>query len=137
MYYIGEGDNNLKKMDKHLKTKQGNSMALFNSQIINDQKLKKVKKGTLNKLSSKCFTEQQSQMSHRTAATVQSPVTKTHLMMSGSSTGFMSSTRVQSRQDRNNTRQSHFPQHVLNQSHVVTNIGSRDQMQWDTIKENL
>jgi len=47
MYYLGEGGNNLKKMDTHLKLKSGNSSMLFSSNIINDNKLKKLKKGGL------------------------------------------------------------------------------------------
>ena len=42
MYYVGEGDYNLRKMDKHIKRKQG-STHIFSSEVINDSTLKKLK----------------------------------------------------------------------------------------------
>lgn len=44
MYNLGEGGTNLKKMDKHIKTKQGNILNLFSNNIINDTTLKKMRK---------------------------------------------------------------------------------------------
>ena len=52
MYYIGEGGANLKRMDKHLKTKAGNRTLLFNSKVINDSELGKINQGRLKKESS-------------------------------------------------------------------------------------
>ena len=43
MYYIGEGGNNLRKMDKHISRKQGNILNLFSTNVINDVQLKKMK----------------------------------------------------------------------------------------------
>ena len=38
MYHVGEGDANLKKMDKHIKRRQGGSILnLFSTNVINDQ----------------------------------------------------------------------------------------------------
>jgi len=58
MYNIGEGGTNLKKMDKHIKKKQGNILNLFSNHVINDSTLtrmkkKKVKVGTLSMASGK------------------------------------------------------------------------------------
>ena len=36
MYYIGEGGANLRKLDKHIKRKQGNILNLFSTNVIND-----------------------------------------------------------------------------------------------------
>ena len=45
MYHVGEGEANLKKMDKHIKRKQGGSILnLFSANVINDEKLKQEKK---------------------------------------------------------------------------------------------
>jgi hypothetical protein len=43
MYYVGEGDANLRSMDKHIKRKKGNSH-VFNAEVINDSTLRKLKK---------------------------------------------------------------------------------------------
>lgn len=43
MYYVGEGEANLRKMDKHIKRKQG-STHLFAAEVINDNTLRKLKK---------------------------------------------------------------------------------------------
>ena len=43
MYHVGEGDANLKKMDKHIKRKKGSSH-VFSNEIINDQALRKMKR---------------------------------------------------------------------------------------------
>ena len=58
MYNLGEGGTNLKKMDKHIKKKQGNILNLFSNHIINDSTLqrmkkKKVKVGMLSQTSGK------------------------------------------------------------------------------------
>lgn len=42
MYYVGEGEANLRKMDKHIKRKQGNTH-IFSSEVINDSTLRKLK----------------------------------------------------------------------------------------------
>ena len=44
MYYIGEGGTNLKKMDRHIKRKQGHTINLFSANVINDDTLTKVRK---------------------------------------------------------------------------------------------
>jgi len=44
MYYIGEGGTNLKKMDRHIKRKQGHTINLFSTNVINDDTLKKARK---------------------------------------------------------------------------------------------
>ena len=45
MYNIGEGGTNLKKMDKHVKRKQGgNILNLFSKSVVNDRAIKKAKK---------------------------------------------------------------------------------------------
>lgn len=103
MYYIGEGGTNLKRMDKHLKTKAGNSLLLFNSKIVNDEELKKVKRGTLSqqkKIDSKS-TLNQSEMSKSTAATVQVQTPVVGKRMSETNTGFLSSTRLLSYGENN------------------------------------
>lgn len=66
MYYIGEGGNNLKKMDKHIKRKQGNILNLFSTNVINDQTLNKMKKKKVKVLSSS-VSMAASQASHSTA----------------------------------------------------------------------
>lgn len=43
MYYVGEGEANLRKMDKHIKRKQGTTH-VFSAEVINDTTLKKLKK---------------------------------------------------------------------------------------------
>lgn len=43
MYYVGEGDANLRSMDKHIKRKQG-STHVFGAEVINDSTLSKLKK---------------------------------------------------------------------------------------------
>lgn len=66
MYYIGEGGNNLKKMDKHIKRKQGNILNLFSTNVINDKTLNKMKKKKVKVLSSS-MSQGISQASHSTA----------------------------------------------------------------------
>jgi hypothetical protein len=74
MYNLGEGGTNLRKMDKHIKTKQGNTLNLFSKAIINDSTLKKIRKkkvkvGALSSVSgksSKRLDDANSQMSKTT-----------------------------------------------------------------------
>lgn len=72
MYYIGEGGNNLKKMDKHIKRKQGNILNLFSKHVINDQTLNKMKKQKVKVLSSS-VSMAASQASHSTAESANVP----------------------------------------------------------------
>ena len=51
MYHIGEGGTNLKKMDKHVRRKQGNIKNLFSSTVINDKTLKKMQKSKVRIMS--------------------------------------------------------------------------------------
>ena len=66
MYYIGEGGNNLKKMDKHIKRKQGNILNLFSTNVINDKTLNLMKKKKVKVLASS-MSQGISQASHSTA----------------------------------------------------------------------
>lgn len=43
MYYVGEGNSNLKQMDKHIKRKKGKSH-VFSAEVINEGTLRKLKK---------------------------------------------------------------------------------------------
>lgn len=44
MYYLGDGENNLKKMDQHLKRTNGGIKCIFNQTIMNDETLRKIKR---------------------------------------------------------------------------------------------
>ena len=44
MYYIGEGDLNLRKMDKFLSKSKTTKVGTFSSTIINDASIKKARK---------------------------------------------------------------------------------------------
>ena len=66
MYYLGEGGNNLRKMDKHIKRKQGNILNLFSTNVINDKTLNRMKKKKV-KVLAKSESQGISQASHSTA----------------------------------------------------------------------
>lgn len=82
MYHVGEGEANLKKMDRHFKRKQGGSILnLFSTTILNDKQLNDQKKrkvrATISSGSkfkmiahSRGTSARLDQMSHSTAASI-------------------------------------------------------------------
>ena len=80
MYYIGEGGANLRKMDKHIKRKQGNILNLFSANVINDTELKRMKAKKV-KVLSHSVSMAASQASHSTAESV-NMAGKTHMASS-------------------------------------------------------